>query len=158
MKTNTLAREVTPGFTTHEGAPAVRENAEKELTRAVSACMLFEDTFYESGNALAARIADLCKHVSIPFLCALAKRARTDLKLRHAPLFLCVQLLAKPGTAVERNMIGETIAETIQRADELAEVFALYWKDGKKSVPRQLKAGVAKAFRKFDEYHLAKWN
>ena len=158
MKTNVLAREVTPGFHTNEGAPAVRQSAEKELTRAVSACMLFEDTFYESGVNLAGRIAELCKSVSIPFLCDLAKRARTDLKLRHAPLWLCIQLLAKKGTPAERNMVGDTIAETIQRADELAEIIALYWKDGKKPLPRQLKAGVAKAFRKFDAYQLAKYN
>lgn len=158
MKTNVLAREVTPHFTTHEGAPAVRESAEKELVRAVSACMLFEDTFYKSGNALAKRIAELCQVVPLPFLCHLARRARTDLKLRHVPLWLCVQALATRGTAAERNLVGETIAEVIQRADELAEIFALYWKDGKKPLPRQLKAGVAKAFRKFDAYRLAKYN
>lgn len=158
MKTNVLARATTPGFTTHEGAPAVKENAEKELTRAVSACLLWEDSFYESGNALAERIADLCKQVSIPFLCGLAVKARTDLKLRHVPLWLCVQALARPGPAEHRSLVGDTIAEVIQRADELAEIFALYWKGGKKPLPRQLKAGVAKAFRKFDAYRLAKYN
>lgn len=158
MKTNVKKTEVTPGFVTHEGGPAVRESEEKELTRAVSCLMLFEDNFYESGADLAARIEALCEKVSMKFLCALAVKARTDLKLRHAPLYLMVQALKKKGTAAERNLVGQTISEVIQRADELAEILAIYWKGGRRKVPRQLKAGIAKAFPKFSEYSLAKYN
>lgn len=158
MKTNTLARETTPQFFTHEGAPAVKENAERELTRAVSTCMLYEETAYESGSKLAERIKALCTQVTIPFLCGLAAKARKDLKLRHVALFLCVQALAKKGTADERTLVGDTIASVIERADELAEIIALYWKDGKKTVPRQLRRGIAKAFTRFSEYALAKYN
>jgi hypothetical protein len=66
---------------------------------------------------------------------------------------------------MERNLVGETISAVIKRADELAEILAIYWKDNPKQptgknakVPRQLKAGIAKAFRKFNEYQLGKWN
>lgn len=155
-KSNVKATEV--NTKTHEGAPAVKQSAEKELARTVSCMMLWEDAFYESGSKTAARVAELSEHVSIPFLCGLAKRARTDLRLRHAPLYLMVQALQKKGSDGERNLIGQTISEVIQRADELAEILAIYWRDGKKKLPRQLKAGIAKAFPKFSAYNLAKYN
>lgn len=158
MKTNVRKTETTPGFTTYEGAPAVKQSAEKELVRTVSCLMLFEDTFYESGQGIAERISGLCEKVSMEFLCKLAVKARTDLKLRHAPLYLMINALKKKGTHEERNLVGQTISEVIQRADELAEILAIYWKGERKPVPRQLKAGIAKAFQKFSEYQLAKYN
>jgi hypothetical protein len=155
-KSNVKSKEAT--ITTHEGAPASKESAEKELTRTVSCLLLFEDAFYESGKAIAARIESLCEKVSIKFLCDLAVKARTELKLRHAPLFLMIQALKKKGTPAERNLVGQALSEVIRRADELAEILAIYWKDGRKKVPRQLKAGIAKAFPKFNAYNLAKYN
>lgn len=156
MKTNVPKREVNAA--TYEGGPAVKESAEKELVRATACCMLFEDSFYEKGNDLADRISKLCEKVSIKFICELAVKAREDYRLRHAPLFLCVQLLKKKGATEDRRLIGATIERVIQRADELAEIISLYWKDGKKPLPRQLKVGVATAFRKFNSYSLAKYN
>lgn len=159
MKTNTKRTgEATPGFTTHGGARAAKEGPEKELVRTVSGCLLWEDSYYESGSSIAKRIEGLCEKVDMKFLSTLAIRARKDMKLRHVPLFLCIQMLKKRGTGPERNIVSETIAEVIKRADETAEILAMYWQDGKKKLPRQLKGGIAKAFRKFDEYQLSKWN
>lgn len=155
MRTNVKATAATPGFTTHEGAAAAKEPAEKKLIRAVSTCLLFEDTFYESGNALAKRIGELVQLCSLRFVCDLAVKARNDFKLRHVPLWFCVQALSKDGP---RKLLAETIAAVIQRADELAEIFAIYRKAGGKGEPRQLKDGVARAFPKFDEYQLAKYD
>jgi hypothetical protein len=156
MKTNVKKAEAT--IRTHEGAPAAKESAQKELVRTVSGCLLYEDAFYESGSSIAARIGELCAEVPMKFLADLAVRARTDLKLRHVPLHLCVHMLGKKGDAQERNLVGETVAQVIRRADEVAEILALWWKDGRRKVPRQLKAGIAKAFRKFDAYQLSKWD
>lgn len=159
MKTNAKRlTEATPGFKTHGGARAAKEGPEKELERTVSCCLLWEDAFYETGASIAERIKGLCGKVSMEFLADLAVRARTDLKLRHVPLFLVLQMLGKKGSEEERNLVGETISQVIKRADETAEILSLYWKDGKKKLPRQLKAGIAKAFRKFDEYQLSKWD
>lgn len=158
MKSNQKKSEV--NAITHQGGAAAIESAEKELRRAVSCCMLFEDTFYEKGNEIADRIKDLCGKVSMQFMSYLAVKAREDLKLRHVPLFLCCQMLAnkKDKREAERRMVGDTIAKVIQRADELAEIMAVYRKLGGKGEPRQLKAGIAKAFRKFSAYNLAKYN
>lgn len=155
MKTNVAARETTRGFTTHEGAPAVELGAIAELEKTVACCMLFENTFYESGSDIAKRIEALCEQVSPADLTLLAIRARGELKLRHVSLFLCIQLLKKKS---KHSLVGICIEKVIQRADELAEILAMYWKDGRKPLPRQLKVGIAKAFRKFNAYQLAKYN
>ena len=56
------------------------------------------------------------------------------------------------------SVIANTIYRVIQRADELSEIVALYWKDGKKPLSAQLKKGLAQAFTKFNEYQLAKYD
>jgi hypothetical protein len=61
--------------------------------------------------------------------------------------------------------VGETIEATIQRADELSEFLAIYAKVNgvgpdklKGKLSAQAKKGLAKAFTKFDEYQLAKYD
>ena len=50
------------------------------------------------------------------------------MKLRHAPLML-VREMARH--ASHRKLVAETLEQVIQRADELAEFVAIYWKDGR---------------------------
>jgi hypothetical protein len=57
-----------------------------------------------------------------------------------------------------RELVSQTLAQVIQRADELAEFVAIYWKDGKVPLSAQTKKGLAKTFHKFDEYQLAKYD
>src|SRR5215470_497269 len=57
-----------------------------------------------------------------------------------------------------RAPVSETLARVIQRADELAEFIAIYWKDGRVPLSGQVKKGLAAAFPKFDEYQLAKYD
>lgn len=154
MRTNVLASR--PTQRTHEGGKAApRQTAAEELERAVMSCLLFEDTFYESGASIAGRIAALAEASRPEAVYALAKRARTDWNLRHVPLWLLVQeakrKVPKPGLA-------GAIAATVQRADELAEFVAMYWKDGRKPLPAQVKRGLGRAFGRFSAYQLAKWN
>ena len=139
---------------THEGGKAVTLSPEKELLRAVMTCMLFEDNFYEKGSDLAKRITDLCGKVSPEYISELAIKARNDMYLRSVPLFLTRQLARRPAGA----LIGRTIETVVQRADELAEFMAMYFMDKKQPVSAQVKKGLAKAFTKFNEYQLAKYN
>jgi 60 kDa SS-A/Ro ribonucleoprotein len=140
---------------THEGAPAKRLPNEAALRRAVLACMLWEDQFYEDGVAIAGRIAELVPKVSAFEVAALAVEAREKMKLRHAPLLL-VREMARQKT--HRLLVAETLERVIQRADELAEFVAIYWKDGRTPLSAQVKKGLAAAFTKFNEYQLAKYD
>lgn len=141
--------------TTHEGAPARALTPEQELRRSVLACLLWENGFYESGQSIADRIAALVPQVAPDKVTALAVEARSQMHLRHAPLFL-VREMARHTS--HRHLVRATLAAVIQRADELAEFLAIYWKDGKCKLADSVKRGLADAFPKFSAYQLAKYN
>jgi 60 kDa SS-A/Ro ribonucleoprotein len=143
------------GVRTHEGAPARNISAELQLRRSVLACLLWENQFYEDGVEIAGRIAELVPKVAAEKVAALAVEGREKMKLRHAPLLL-VREMARHAT--HRGLVAETLARVIQRADELAEFVAVYWKDGRVPLSAQVKKGLAAAFPKFDEYALAKYD
>ena len=140
---------------THEGAPARNISTEHQLRRSVLACLLWESQFYEDGVEIAGRIAELVPKVEAEKVAALAVEAREQMKLRHAPLLL-VREMARHAT--HRRLVAETLERVIQRADELAEFVAIYWKDGRVPLSAQVKKGLAAAFPKFDEYQLAKYD
>lgn len=139
--------------TTHEGAPAQRINAEQQLRRSVMACLLWEDSFYESGENIAQRIIDCVAKVKPQVVAALAIEARK--KLRHIPLLLVRAMAALP---THRHLVANTLCQVIQRPDEITEFMAIYWKNGKCPISAQVKRGLARAFGKFNEYSLAKYN
>jgi 60 kDa SS-A/Ro ribonucleoprotein len=140
---------------THEGAPARNLTPELQLRRSVLACLLWEAQFYEDGVEIAGRIAELVPKVEAEKVAALAVEARGQMKLRHAPLLL-VREMARHAT--HRRLVAETLERVIQRADELAEFVAIYWKDGRVPLSAQAKKGLAAAFPKFDEYQLGKYD
>jgi hypothetical protein len=150
-----LAGRASARLRTHEGAPAVPITDEQALRRSVLACMLWESEFYESGETIADRLRGLVPRVEAAKVAALAVEARTKMKLRHAPLLL-VREMARYAT--HRGLVAETLAQVIQRADELAEFVAIYWAEGKVPLSGQVKKGLAAAFPKFDEYALAKYD
>jgi 60 kDa SS-A/Ro ribonucleoprotein len=141
---------------THEGTPAHKLSAKQELLRTVMTYLLWEDSHYEDGVSIAERIKKLVPKVSPRDVADIAIKAREAMKLRHTPLFL-VRELAR-GTADARRLVADTLERVIQRADEATEFLALYWKDGKQPISAQVKKGLARAFVKFNEYELAKYN
>ena len=140
---------------THEGGKAQHINPELQLRRLVCACLLWEKTCYEDGESVADRIIKIIPLVKPEKVAALAIEARTEFKLRHVPLLL-VREMARLST--HKSFVAETLAEVIQRPDELAEFLAIYWKDGRQPLSTQVKKGLAKAFTKFNTYQLAKYN
>ncbi len=137
------------------GAKASKITPAQELRRSVMACMLWEDEFYEDGVSISKRVQDLVSKVDPQEVREIAVEARSKMKLRHMPLFI-TRVMAK--TKKAKNFVAATLEEVIQRADELAEFLAMYWIDGKQPISKQVKKGLAKAFRKFDAYQLAKYN
>ena len=152
MKTNT---KNTPKSFTHEGAVAKNINAEQALRRSVMCCMLWENSFYESGVTIADRIADLVSRVSAEKAAEIAIEAREKMKLRHVPLYI-VRLMAQNPN--QRKLVADTLFRVIQRADELSEFLSIYWKEGRTPIAKQVKKGLSAAFTKFNEYALAKYN
>jgi 60 kDa SS-A/Ro ribonucleoprotein len=140
---------------THEGAVAQKVDAKRELRRTVMTCLLWEDTFYEKGNDVAKRIAELVAQNKPEVVAAVAREARDKMQLRHAPLFLTRELARRKGAG---PLVARTLEDVIQRADELGEFVALYWKEKKQPLSAGVKRGLARAFTKFDAYQLAKYD
>ncbi len=158
---NTAIRN--PVFT-HEGAPAIANlSAEQQLRRSVMACLLWEGEFYEDGKSIADRIVENAEKVKPEVLAAIAIEAREVMNLRHAPLLLLDVLSninrVRPGKGhVEPALVARTVERVIQRADEMGELLSVYWRNGRKMVPRQMRKGLAGAFGKFDEHVLGKYD
>jgi len=145
---------------THEGAPAYTISAEQELRRTVLACLLWEETFYESGKSVAERIAALVPQVEPERVAFLAIEARSQMYLRHVPLLLVREMTRHTS---HRKFVRATLSGVIQRADELAEFLALYWAGGdrkkaKDKLAKSVQKGLADAFVRFNAYNLAKYN
>jgi hypothetical protein len=164
---NTTAKR--PPVYTAGGANAAMISAEKKLRRSLMACMLWEDSFYEGGMSIAERIAELIGQVDPHSVFNMAIETRLDMKIRHAPLLIANLMLRHPE---HKKLVGQLLPEIIKRADELSEILAIYWginrqakpkrtadhRYGKRvPIPWQFKVGLASAFRRFDEYQLAKY-
>lgn len=144
-----------PAIHTHGGAIADRITPFQQLRRSVMATMLFEKEFYEDGQDIYARIAKLIPQVGADKVAQLAIDTRSFGNLRHVPLAIVREMARLPS---HRHLVANTLTEVVQRADELTEFLALYWKDGKTPISAQVKKGLAQAFTKFNEYALAKYN
>jgi hypothetical protein len=125
----------------------------EKLVRLTMANMLWEKQFYMDGESSAKLLESLVPKVSSDFVAALAKTARSQFKLRHVPLFL-MRTLAKT-----KGLKAHDLADVIQRPDEMGEFLAMYRKENaKEPISNQVKKGLSKAFGKFNEYQLAKWD
>jgi hypothetical protein len=147
MKTNTRK----PSIRTKEGGIAKHISVKQQLRRSVLSCLLWEREFYEDGQTITDRIDALVAASKPEDVAALAVEARSQFHLRHVPLFLLCSLAKHHGTT------SEAVAATIQRVDEIAELVALWWKDGKKPLPAQMKKGIGAAFNKFSSYQFQKY-
>jgi len=143
---------------THEGARAFHTNVLAQLRRSVLSCLLWESEFYEDGEEIAKRIAGLTSQCMPEDVAALAVEAREQMHLRHVPLLLLRELARHPLLKDRPQLLSKTMARVLQRADEPAEFLALYWKDKKEPLSKQVKRGLAWSLRRFSEYELAKYS
>ncbi len=141
---------------TAEGARAVNVGPEQQLSRLLFTCLLWEDNFYTDGKTVADTIAALVPRCRPAYVAAAAVYARSTLHLRHAPLLVVREMVRHPE---HRMLVGKLLPDVIQRPDEIAEFMAIYWKDKPGSpIAKQVKLGLGRAFAKFNEFELAKWD
>lgn len=137
------------------GLAAATQDAEGLLRRAVLANLLWENVAYEDGESVASSIISLVPRVAPETVAEIAIEARTKQKLRRVPLLLAREMARLPG---HKALVADLLPNIILRPDEITEFVALYWKDGKEPFSRGVKKGLARAFERFDEYALAKYN
>jgi len=139
---------------THEGAPAASLTKEQQLRRSVLSCLLWEDGFYEDGVSITDRIVTLAEECDYETVSSLAYEARKMMHLRHVPLLL-LATLAKKGSG--NSAFPFIVRDTLGRADEMAELLSIYWRNGRTPLSNGLKKGLALAFNGFSSYSLAKY-
>lgn len=166
MRTNVKLAH--PHGRTHEGAPAAPMNTEQALRRSVMSCLLWENEFYEDGVQIGYRIMSLCKGLPVQTVANIAIEARHQGYLRHVPLLLLAYVI-KHGKG---KPVADAIEAVITRSDELTELMAMHaaangvqldgvrpYKDNIRHImSAQMKKGIGRAFAKFDEYQLSKYN
>lgn len=164
MKTNKKKLDyrvdrMAPRLAGGRGVSPAAQDAEALLKRAVFACLLWEDLFYQSGASVAQSIADLIPQVEPQACFQIAVDAREKQKLRHIPLVVAREM-ARHDT--HKGLVGALLPLIIKRADEMAEFLSIYTDGGdrrksKEKLSKQVKIGLAKAFGNFDAYHFAKY-
>lgn len=161
MKTNVHIK--TPVFT-HEGSSSSNLFPIQKLRRLTMACMLWEDTFYVDGKTIVEQIQEVCLQLDQFQVLNMALEVHKKGLLRHVPLLLivssfkCKNRMKSAFMFDDKLMMPSDYIEKIcSRPDQMTELLSLYWKDGKKSIPAQMKKGLAKAFTRFDRYQLAKY-
>lgn len=155
MKLNKVVK--TPAPKTSEGATAARDSVENKLRKALMTCLLWEDMHYEKSDSVAARIQEYVPKLSFEKIAEIAIEAKEESKLRHAPLLVAAVAVS----CFNGKKVGDLISRVIQRPDEMGELISIYWKitaAKSKMIPRQMKIGIARAFKRFNEYSLAKYN
>lgn len=148
LKTKTIFTEKN-----HHEATAPKLKPIDQLKRTVMCCMLWENGFYESGELVAKRISDIIPQCNPQDVLDLALEVKTKGKLRHTPLYLLIELIKTRKGGVD---ISGAVDKLITRSDELIEILAIYWKDGKNPLPAKLKKGLCNAFYKFNEYNFSR--
>lgn len=146
--------------TTHGGSRAKKLSAEQELRRTVMSCLLWEDTYYESGEKITDRIKGLVARCDPEEVRNIAIEARTQMNLRHIPLLVVSEMSKNDKT---KHLVAETLEKVVCRPDEMTEFLHMCFdgndrKRTRSAIPAQAKKGLARAFTKFDAYQLAKWN
>lgn len=150
---------------TAEGAPAKHLTPVEQLRRSVMSCLLWESEFYESGQDIGARLAELVGQVAPDDVVAIALEARERMHLRHAPLLLAAALTRRLHGTPDASKAGDLIGRVIQRADELGEFLAQYMtlngiqrEQLPKHMAHQVKRGLRLAFPKFDRFQLGRYS
>lgn len=161
MRFNLFKTKQKPLVVNKEGAKAYVLTPEVELYSAVVTAGL-SDGFYEGANTRLVRIRELMDRNDPEFIARLAVYTRNDMYLRSIPLVLAVEMAKKSSG---NGLVGTTVKNVVQRADEITELLAYYQaanpREGVKKLgklSKQVQKGLGEAFNRFDEYQFAKYN
>lgn len=140
------------------GMKSAKQDNISLLRRIVLANLLWEDNAYIDGASISDEISRLIPLCSVKEVTDLAIEARQLQKLRHVPLFICVEMLKHK---THSSIVKEILPKIITRADMITDFAALYKKQngGKlKPIANSAKIGLAKCFENFNEFQFAKYD
>jgi len=160
-----------PSARSKDGVIAFQKDAYQELCDRVLTCFWGQESFYETGKESSSRILALTASVAKEdpvFLAKLAILAREKFNLRSVTQVLTAELSRHHRGD---DLIQNVICRVAQRPDDLTEMVAYLINNTAKKVtikgrtehknkrlPNSIKKGIGKAFAKFDEYQLSKYD
>lgn len=148
---------VAPDTKNYEKSPAYKYSDKMDLATRALTSFMSEDKFYESAEKSDSEIIRLFEQVlkeDPEFAKGLLLSLRQDFHLRSVSHVLGAELARQRATDA-----ADIIAELCERPDDMLEILAYYQKKyGNDKLPNSIKKGLAKAFAKFNEYQLAKYN
>lgn len=154
----------------YNGNPQFKKELHQELFELVVGFIYGRDTFYEKSDQRLIRLQQLIDKVvahdgsvGARFVADVALFTREVGALRSAPIIALTELAkAMRARSIDPQQFSlrEHVTETIQRVDELTDMYAyaLSAFGGKNGVPLAVKKGVAAAFNKFDAYQFGKYD
>ena len=140
------------------GMKSAKQDNFSLLKRVVLANLLWENNAYTDGQSISeeiSRLIPLCKPSEVS---QLAIEARTMQKLRHTPLFICVEMLKHPG---HNLLVRHILPKIITRPDMITDFVAIYKTQNGgniKPIANSAKIGLAACFENFDEFQFAKYD
>lgn len=146
-----------PNALNKEGAEAYEYSDKLNLTTRALTSLMSEKKFYESAEESddeLLRVFEKVLEEDPDYVKGLILSLRQDFHLRSVTHVLVAELARKrvPETA-------DIIEAICERPDDMKEILAYYTnKYGDKKLPNSIKKGLGKAFGKFNEYQLAKYN
>lgn len=151
------SRSVGQAKTTNKaGGSAYQLPSEKiKLVTQVLTSFFNEKKYYgDNSKEIVQTIRNVLK-VDAKFIASLALYAREVFYLRSISHVLTAEL----AHSVEgKQYARRVIARVAQRPDDMTEILSYYMHNFGKPIPNSMKKGLADAFKKFDEYQLAKYN
>jgi 60 kDa SS-A/Ro ribonucleoprotein len=137
------------------GGVAFVMTPEKKLLNMAATCMFGETKYYGSVEKdIQETIGEISKK-DPKFPLQVAAYIRSELHLRTTP----IAMLTMAANEVNcKPYVRLYTPKIIQRADELNETIAAQLKLFGKPIPNSLKKGINDAFKKFNEYHISKYN
>ncbi len=156
-KFNTTQKAPKTLTTNIAGGKAYKESNELALTSMLLTSFV-NDQFYKSGNDTLKDLRALIKTVDPEFTAKAAIYARDRFGMRSITHALAGELTSElKGSEVAKNFYDKVVV----RVDDMTEILSYYlsYKTDKENpkFPNALKKGFAKAFDKFDDYQIAKY-
>lgn len=140
------------------GYKAYKTSAETELTSQVLTSFYNEQKYYgDNSSKIVHNVKTLANQnrEGAEFVAKLAKYARNEMNMRTISQVLVVELAnSKFGKEFSRK----TINTVCLRVDDMVNILSHQLNTYGKPIPNSMKKGLADAFKKFDEYQLAKYN
>jgi hypothetical protein len=137
------------------GGTAHVQNAKMEYA-SILLTSFMNDQHYRSTQCTLDRLAELKKQIHDPkFIAQAAIYARNEFGMRS--------ITHKVAASLARDLSGKPYASSfynkiVRRVDDMTEILAAYMAEDKANkLPNSIRKGFAKAFDRFDEYQLAKY-